>query len=671
MYPSLTERSMPETVHRKLRGATRRRLRILHISDLHERGERESEPWRRRRVLGQSWENNLSELLQDGPIDLVCFTGDVADWGRSGEYELATGFFEDLLKRLALGRERLFVIPGNHDIDRSIHHAAWEGLREAGPKVDDLALSRWLAGGDAPYGVDETWREQVLARQAAFRAWVRDDLGRIELDPTRSPHGNLGYHATLEMRNTPVHVIGLDTAWLCGDDTDTGHLRLTDEQVMNLATDTEGRPLSGLRLVLMHHPLHELADGPQARRLLAEHADLVLRGHLHETEFSTWTDPDSHLPQLTAGCLYEGDRADRWPNSCQLLTLHLDAADRLHQIDVRLRSFSPRGGHWYDDDGLYRDSRQGRLSLYIEQPDVAEVRTNPFDPWTPATAPNFIGRSKIFKRLEAALEEGHSVSLVGDWRIGKSSLLVSWHERVLAAGRIALLLSGEGPEGVSASAFVAKITGRSAPDHADGAADALTTWVAAAPAGLPPVLLVDEFDGMVPRFDLRFFERLRGLLGRIVLVLASRREIDRLYKEVDRTSPFSNRLKLERLGLLEDEAAEAVITLAGQDLGTEDRVLMRHWAGRHPFYLQLLGRHLLDARRFGEDRESALDRFRDEASIRLRELYSRLADRDRQALLSAVRGESIKRPSLVRRGLLDENGRPFGEVFAEWLREEA
>ncbi|MDN5850067.1 MAG: hypothetical protein L0H63_10625, partial [Nitrococcus sp.] len=66
----------------------RHRLRILHISDLHERATREREPYRRWRVVrGDPWERNLAALLEDGPIDLVCFTGDAADWGKAEEFE--------------------------------------------------------------------------------------------------------------------------------------------------------------------------------------------------------------------------------------------------------------------------------------------------------------------------------------------------------------------------------------------------------------------------------------------------------------------------------------------------------------------------------------------------------------------------------------------------------
>lgn len=59
---------------------------ILHISDLHERGTREQEVWRRRRVLGENWLRNLDELRSEGDIDLVCFTGDLADRAMSWRF---------------------------------------------------------------------------------------------------------------------------------------------------------------------------------------------------------------------------------------------------------------------------------------------------------------------------------------------------------------------------------------------------------------------------------------------------------------------------------------------------------------------------------------------------------------------------------------------------------
>src|SRR5262245_24194341 len=95
------------------------RLRILHISDLHIRiDDNGPDGWRLRRVLGPAWEKNIDEIIQDGPVDLICFTGDLAYSGRAEEYEMVTRFIRALLQRTRLPPQRLFIVPGNHDIDR-------------------------------------------------------------------------------------------------------------------------------------------------------------------------------------------------------------------------------------------------------------------------------------------------------------------------------------------------------------------------------------------------------------------------------------------------------------------------------------------------------------------------------------------------------------------------
>ncbi len=97
---------------------------------------------------------------------------------------------------------------------------------------------------------------------------------------------------------------------------------------------------------------------------------------------------------------------------------------------------------------------------------------------------------------------------------------------------------------------------------------------------------------------------------------------------------------------------------------------MRRWAGRNPYYLQLLGRHLVEARQQRRSTEAALEDFISEASARLRELWRMLDERDRDTLRASLAGTPMRR-SLRSRGLATEEGKPFGEVLVEWLREEA
>lgn len=246
---------------------------------------------------------------------------------------------------------------------------------------------------------------------------------------------------------------------------------------------------------------------------------------------------------------------------------------------------------------------------------------NPFNPWEAAAPPRFVGRDDLLQRLDIALEERRSVSLVGGRRIGKSSLLQTWQRVAEGRGHMVRMVDGLGPEALSCAALVRAISGLDAPDEADGAADVLARWAAnIVPAGVPPLILIDGADALLLRLPSRFFERLGGMLERICLVIATRREIDRLYRETGRASPFGEQLELHCIGLLEPDAAEMLIARGAVALGDDDMQTMRDWCGRHPYCLALLGRRLWDARCRGEDPGEALELFKDEAYARMHEL---------------------------------------------------
>jgi len=234
------------------------RLQFLHISDLHAKGPQEKEPWRRRRVLGDAWRRNLETLLEDeGAIHFIFFTGDAAQSGTSGEYDEATGFFRALCGELGIGLDRLFVVPGNHDINRNVQKSAWESMRmRLAATTDLLGVSRWMNGISAhpPLGFEEVWRAAILEREEGYRTWVRDSLERGELAPE-----GLGYWSPVLLPGweIPIHIVGLDTAWLCGDDADAGRLLATENQLGIHLTDAKGNAFPGLRICLMHHPWHE------------------------------------------------------------------------------------------------------------------------------------------------------------------------------------------------------------------------------------------------------------------------------------------------------------------------------------------------------------------------------------------------------------------------------
>lgn len=353
------------------------KLRILQISDLHVRGPRETEAANRYRILrGNKWKDNIDETLSKVPhIDLVVFTGDVANFGKADEYYNegnqyfhASGFVTELMQMIKLPIDRFFSVPGNHDIDRNIAHEIWKVLRNSIGKVDKHAFSKWLAGQDPPFGLEKVDIDQFLQRRNAYHGWLKH-IGRENLLPTNSSHKRLGYRETLKLNNFPfdIHIIGLDSAWLCGDDSDSERLFLTTHQLDSLGTTTSGEPLAGFRLALMHHPISYLHDQKECSPLLSEYFDLILRGHIHQESFETISDPDKKIYSLAAGSLYETSQGAQWPNSLHVVEITLDSLGKPVSYDIFFRSWSSNG-FWHDDSSIYKNAKNGKLHIDIPNP---------------------------------------------------------------------------------------------------------------------------------------------------------------------------------------------------------------------------------------------------------------------------------------------------------------
>lgn len=367
---------------------------ILHISDLHERAPFDDMPagraarleWdaeERAKLLGPCFRAALAEFA--GKVDLVCLTGDVVDWGHPAEYAAATTRVTDILAAVDVPLDRFFAVPGNHDVQRRVEEDAWRTIRAWHASARDTgALGRWFRqASEPPFGLDDGIRARVLHRTAAFWDWM-DLLGRGELRPVAPKL--LGFRSTIECVHTsglPVHIVGMDSAWLCGGDDDQGRIVVTAEQAQAHLFD-RGEKLRGLRIALVHHPLEHLADGHEVRRVLADAGtDLLLHGHQHMVTSLRTDEQDAHLRILAAGCLVEGDHGHRWPNGFQVI--ELDVAQRSGRVSFR--KWSQDGRFWAKGCDVYRDAPDGTLEWYHEH---VEDHAKPRAPAQPA-----LGRLKV------------------------------------------------------------------------------------------------------------------------------------------------------------------------------------------------------------------------------------------------------------------------------------
>lgn len=350
-------------------------LRIIHLSDLHERvaldwmdADRKDlirrEEASRCRVLGSNFLEILNNVGKQRKINLICFTGDVADWGLKEEYQQATLFFSDILKTTGVAADHLFIVPGNHDVCRKVAEDSWQKLRHFGSR-NQIELSEWMMarGHKCPQGADPTWREDILKRSNSFWQWVTNDLKRDILNPLNHQHTRLGYQIKLDDLGFPfdVHIIGLDSAWLAGEDDDRSYLQLTESQVDLLSHD-KGEPFHGFRVALVHHPLSDLLDETRSFNRLANMVDLLLHGHQHDEIIETQINPDRNLYCFAAGSLYEHEK---YLNSFHVIDIQLNELGNPLCFEIEFWGWSDKE-HWFRIGTFFKAASEGRYTLVTE-----------------------------------------------------------------------------------------------------------------------------------------------------------------------------------------------------------------------------------------------------------------------------------------------------------------
>src|SRR5215218_8317876 len=99
-------------------------LTWLHISDWHQ-GDVDYDRTHVGRKLTEDIERCMNEYRDLAGIDFIIFSGDVANTGSEAEYEQSVRhLFMPLMRATGMDPslfwQRLIVVPGNHDLDRTV-----------------------------------------------------------------------------------------------------------------------------------------------------------------------------------------------------------------------------------------------------------------------------------------------------------------------------------------------------------------------------------------------------------------------------------------------------------------------------------------------------------------------------------------------------------------------
>ena len=321
----------------------------------------------------------------------------------------------------------------------------------------------------------------------------------------------------------------------------------------------------------------------------------------------------------------------------------------------------------------------------------------------------FHGRAQPLRRIMERLDAQppQSVSLVGERRVGKSSLL--WHiaqPQVHArhledpAQYLFLLIDFQGQQHLDQERFCQLLhrqlqracQGRV--DIPDGGDLGLLeeTIQDLDQAGLRLICLFDEFEAVTrnPTFGAEFFGLLRSLANAypVAYVTASRRDLQVLCHDREISeSPFFNIFTQVHLGPMPSDEIEALIAgpaaTAGVPLAPHADSLVE-LSGHLPFFVQMACAAAFDT--LAEQPEQPLDmaqvekRFAEEATNHFRYLHQNFDEPERQLVEALAQGQALSpdwaaaeqaltRDGYIRPGL-DQAPRLFSRPFAHFLASE-
>ena len=240
-------------------------LTWLHVSDLHFGHGDAHYRFDQSGVSSAIIRNAESMTKRIGPPDLILVTGDIAFSGQPAQYQQAKEWLGRLMAAVG-GTPRIFLVPGNHDVDRKLTMktsaaALHQVLRAEPRKLDELLH-------------DHTEMQTLWPKLRAYSEFATE-VG----SPSMSADKPFYVEDVSCRLGGKLRIAGLNTALLSFDNDDSPkNLSLGRGQLLKAI---EEQPTDALLLVLEHHPQEWLLDGKALVAQLQQRAHIQFSGHVH------------------------------------------------------------------------------------------------------------------------------------------------------------------------------------------------------------------------------------------------------------------------------------------------------------------------------------------------------------------------------------------------------
>ncbi len=305
-------------------------LRILLLSDIHfihcEDDENEY------RSLETAFKEAMDDIRNIGGVNQILICGDVANKGKVEEYEKAEAFIKEIFEHLGCDEKQtqLYVVPGNHDIDRDVNKLSRLSFRPTlldSAKGDDFIYNAKHKELDALrilYSPLEAYHKFAHKHSSADAIAV----GILEGVPN---FNDKGFRKEIELGILDNYVIMLhclNSTLACDEDeVNNPNIMAHNEHKLFLPrfAYNPDTPSTTVNISMMHHPLAWFENNKAMQEEFDRKFKIQIYGHVHTQSIQQDTEGKSAI-RLQCGSLHPGNdgNPELYPPVYNILELNVN-----------------------------------------------------------------------------------------------------------------------------------------------------------------------------------------------------------------------------------------------------------------------------------------------------------------------------------------------------------
>jgi len=276
-------------------------FRWLHLSDFHTGKDGYGQIKLFNYIIEHIKENKEKGYIPDA----VFITGDVANKGLMDEYNMFSDDFLLPLLDVQGTLSNVYIVPGNHDLDRGKCKLAADSLYGV------LNGNQNCFFDADSIGLGE--RKEIFGRFEAFYTGNMVDL----CFPYKSIFEEKGYYTDIIIKkDNKIGIVGINTAWLSNSDNDKEKLTPGKHMMEEALKDLKD---CDYKLVLGHHPLSwlESEQRHQISAILANNKAMYLHGHMHKNSGEYFVALNTGFLTLQSGAAFQAREDEKYYNAIQ------------------------------------------------------------------------------------------------------------------------------------------------------------------------------------------------------------------------------------------------------------------------------------------------------------------------------------------------------------------